>query len=79
MSLSCQSSGTAAVITPDTPPITNSSTKPAKNRNGVLNTGRPDQIVAIHANIATALGIEITMLAAPKNASASAGMPVANM
>ncbi|EDS99684.1 hypothetical protein BamIOP4010DRAFT_6800 [Burkholderia ambifaria IOP40-10] len=79
MSVNCQSSGTAAVITPDTPPTTNISTKPAKYRNGVRNTGRPVQIVASHANTATALGIEISMLAAPKNASASGAMPVANM
>ena len=36
-------------------------------------------IVASHANIATALGIAMTMLAALKKASASGGMPVANM
>ncbi|KGX50640.1 hypothetical protein Y027_5376 [Burkholderia pseudomallei TSV5] len=44
-----------------------------------MNTGRPVQIVASHANTATALGTEISMLAAPKNASASGAMPVANM
>ena len=54
---------------PETPPMTNSMMKPAKKRNGVLNTGRPVQIVAIQAKTATALGIAMTKLAAQKNDS----------
>ncbi len=64
---------------PDTPPMTNSNMKPAKNRNGVLNCGLPVQIVAIHAKTAIALGIAITKLAALKNESATTGRPVANI
>ncbi|OIQ68352.1 hypothetical protein GALL_500540 [mine drainage metagenome] len=64
---------------PDTPPITNSSTNEEKNRNGVLNTGRPVQMVAIQAKTATALGMAMTKLAALKNDSDKAGMPVANI
>ena len=59
--------------------MTNRMTNPAKNRNGVLNTGLPSQIVAIHENTATELGIEITMLAAPKMDRATVGKPVANI
>jgi hypothetical protein len=64
---------------PDRPPITNSTTKPAKKRKGVRNTGRPVQIVASHENTATALGITIAKLAALKNDSEAGGSPVANM
>ena len=45
----------------------------------VVITGRPDQMVAIQANTATALGRVMTNEAPPKNESASGGMPVANM
>ena len=34
---------------PDTPPMTNTMMKPAKNRKAVLKTGRPVQIVASQA------------------------------
>ena len=64
---------------PETPPITKTITKPAKKRNGVVNCGRPVQIVAIQANTATALGITMTKLAALKKESDSGGSPVANM
>ena len=77
--MSCQSTGTAAVMKPETPPITNRTTKPAKNRNAVVNSGRPVQIVAIQANTATALGMTMMKLAALKNESENGGRPVANM
>jgi len=77
--VSCQSSGTAAVMKPDTPPITNSTISAAKNLNAVVNTGRPVQIVATHANTDTAEGITITKLAAAKNPIAITGKPVENM
>jgi hypothetical protein len=53
--------------------------KPAANRNGTLRTGRPCQIVASQAKTATALGIEITRLAALKKSAERSGIPVANM
>ena len=64
---------------PETPPMTNSTMKPAKNRNGVRNTGRPVAMVASQANTATALGMAMTIEAALKKESASVGRPVANM
>ena len=64
---------------PDTPPITNTTTKPAKNRKAVVKTGRPVQIVASQANTATALGMAMMIDAALKNDSARGGRPVANM
>src|SRR6185437_15048862 len=73
------SNGTEAVMKPETPPMTNSSTKLEKYRKAVVNTGRPVQMVAIHANTATALGITITMLEALKYDSDMTGRPVANM
>src|SRR6185312_991939 len=64
---------------PDTPPITNSTISAAKNLKAVVNTGRPVQIVATHANTETAEGITITKLAAAKNPIAITGNPVENM
>ena len=63
LSVTCQSNGTAAVTTPETPPMTNRTMKPRANSIGVLNTGRPVQTVAIHATTATALGMVIRLLA----------------
>ena len=59
--MSCQSTGTLAVMNPDTPPITNSRIIEEKNRNAVVITGRPSQMVAIQANTATAEGTTMTM------------------
>ena len=50
VSCTCQSNGTSAIITPVSPPMTKVSSPPSTNRVGVLNTGRPDAKVAIHAN-----------------------------
>ena len=77
--MSCQSKGTAAVITPLTPPMTNSAMKPSMNFIAAGYHGRPSQSVASQANTATALGIVMKMLAAPKKARARGGIPVANM
>ena len=77
--MSCQSKGTAAVITPDTPPTTNRTMKPSMNFIGAGYHGLPSQSVASHEKTATALGMVIMRLAAPKNASARGGIPVANM
>ncbi len=77
--MSCQSTGTLAVMNPDTPPITNSRIIEEKNRNAVVMTGRPSQIVASHANTATAEGTVITIEAPEKNDSPSPGRPVANI
>src|ERR1700678_134979 len=79
VSVSCQSNGTAAVMTPDTPPIVNRKMKLAKKRNAVVSTGRPVQIVAIQANTETALGTAMIIEAALKNASERLGRPVANI
>ena len=77
--MSCQSTGTDAVMKPDTPPMTNSTMTLAKKRNAVVIIGRPVQIVAIHAKTASALGIAMMIDAPLKNDSASDGRPVANM
>src|SRR5678815_4581906 len=79
VSVSWRSYAFAAVATPDTPPMTNRMINPAANSIGVLNTGRPCHMVAIHEKTAMALGIVITMLAALKNELAVAGRPVANI
>ena len=75
----CWSKGTEANITPVTPPITKTKTKPMMNSIGVLNTGRPEMIVAIQAKIWTPEGMVMSMLAAEKNAMDRLGSPTANM
>src|SRR6185437_8180055 len=79
VSVICQSNGTTAVITPLMPPITNWNTNASANSIGVLSTMRPYQIVASHAKICTALGIETVIDAAPEKLIDSCGMPTANM
>src|SRR6185503_9729504 len=79
VSVTCQSNGTAAVITPLMPPMTNWKMNARANNIGVESTTRPYHIVASHPKIVTALGIETVMLAAPKKLIESCGSPVANM
>src|SRR5262245_62921087 len=79
VSVACQSKGTAAVITPLIPPSVNCTMNPSANNIGVVSTTRPCHIVAIHAKIVTALGMETVMLAAEKNVIDSCDMPVENM
>ena len=59
--------------------MTNSNIIDEKNRNAVVMTGFPSQMVASQANTATADGNVMTIDAPEKNASPSAGNPVANM
>src|SRR5262245_4260585 len=79
VSVACQSNGTAAVITPLIPPSVNCTMNASANSIGVASTTRPCHIVAIHAKIVTALGMETVMLAAEKNVIDSCDMPVENM
>src|SRR6185437_5994842 len=53
--------------------------KPSMNFIAAGYQGRPYQMVASHEKMATELGMVMIMLAPPKNASASGGIPVANM
>ena len=64
---------------PETPPITNKRIMEQKNRKAVVITGRPYQIVAIHAKTATAEGTVITIDAPEKNDKPKPGSPVANI
>ena len=73
------SSGTAATITPDRPPIRNTTKNPSIQTNGVLNDSRPLHMVAIQQKNCAPVGIAIMMLAAVKKLSPSCGSPVANM
>src|SRR5581483_2593823 len=79
VSVNCQSTGTLAVMNPETPPITNMRIIEEKYRKVVVMTGRPSQMVAIQANTATADGKTIAIEAPEKNESPSPGSPVANM
>ena len=66
-------------ITPVSPPSVKMNRKPSTNSDGVASRSRPDAMVAIQANTWMPLGSETAMLAAEKNPSAMAGMPVVNM
>ena len=77
--MTCQSNGITATITPVIPPSRKISRKPIENSIGVVNRTTPFHIVAIHTKNCTPLGIVMMRLAAEKNDSASAGIPVANM
>jgi hypothetical protein len=74
-----RSTGTDDRITPVTPPITNSTTKPTTNSIGVAKRTRPAQMVAIQPKICTPLGRVMIALAAVKKVSPSCGRGVANM
>ena len=64
---------------PDTPPITNTKMKPAKNRNGVENAGRPVEMVPSQEKMEIALGTAMMIDTALKKDSAIGGKPVANI
>src|SRR5579862_5656662 len=79
VSVNCQSTGTLAVMKPETPPITNMRIIEEKYRNAVVITGRPSQRVASQANTATADGKTMAIDAPEKKDSPRPGRPVANM
>src|SRR5919204_5876131 len=79
VSVSCQSTGKTARITPDTPPITNSPMKPQAKYIGGLNTSEPRHIVASQLKILMPVGTAIANDESMKNASTTIGVGVANM
>src|SRR6185437_4415324 len=79
VSVNCQSTGTLAVMKPETPPTTNIRIMEEKYKKAVVITGRPSQIVASQANTATAEGKTIAIEAPEKNDRPRPGRPVANM
>ncbi len=79
VSFNCQSTGTEPVMKPLTPPMTKRMIVLAKKRKAVVITGRPVQMVAVQAKIATALGMTMMSETPLKNDSARVGNPVANM
>jgi hypothetical protein len=74
-----RSSGTEAIITPDSPPMMKTKKNPSTYRSGVSNDSRPVHNVAIQQKICTAVGTTIMMLEAVKKLCPSCGSPVANM
>jgi hypothetical protein len=66
-------------MNPETPPMTKTKMKPARNRNVVFRIGRPVQMVAIQAEKDTALGRTISSDTTLKKARARLDRPVANM
>src|SRR3954451_23342294 len=71
--------GTAATITPDSPPMVKMTMKPQANSIGVAKRGRPSQMVAIQQKIWMPDGMAMVLEDAVKKASPSCGRPVANM
>src|SRR3954454_6465825 len=79
VSVSCQSTGKMARITPVTPPITNRAMNPAAQYNGVFITSVPRHSVAIQLNTFTPVGTAITTELSMKKASTTVDTGVANM
>src|SRR5579863_1594168 len=79
VSLSCQSTGTTASITPEIPPIRNSEMKPAQNNNGVLNSIVPLHSVATQLKIFTPVGTAMKNEASIAKIRTTSGTGVVNM
>ena len=79
MSVTCQSHGTTAKVTPVIPPTVKRAMRPQAKRSGVLKRRAPPHIVASQLKIFTPVGIAISMLVPAMIVLNSVGRPVANM
>src|SRR4051794_10862030 len=78
-SVSCQSTGKTARITPEMPPITKIPGTAAANRSAVLNWIEPPHSVAIQLKILMPVGTAIANDESMKKPSTGVGVGVANM
>ena len=79
MSVSCQSTGKIARMTPEIPPITNVARNPAAKYSGVFITIVPRHSVASQLKILMPVGTAIANEDSMKNASTTLAVGVANM
>src|SRR3954454_217769 len=79
VSVSCQSAGKMARITPEMTPITNRAGSAAANISGVLYAIEPRQRVAIQLKILMPVGTAIVNDDSMKKASTTVAVGVANM
>ena len=78
-SVSCQSTGNAASITPVSPPIVNTPMKPRAKSIGVSKLRLPRYVVASQLKIFTPVGMATASDVSMKNESSQIGIPTANM
>ena len=79
MSVCCQSEGTTAWVTPESPPIVNIAMKPTAKSMGVVIRNRPPHMVPSQLNILIPVGMAIVIVARPNAAWATGVIPEANM
>src|SRR6185437_7545091 len=74
-----KSAGTSAIITPEKPPIENSTMKAIAHSIGTSKLKLPRHIVVTQLKIFTPVGTAISMVENMKNTSAPSGRPTVNM
>ena len=79
MSVTCQSNGTTASVTPVMPPTVNRAISPQAKSSGVLKRSDPPHIVASQLKILTPVGMAMSMLVPAMMVLNSEGKPAANM
>ena len=73
------SDGATAWVTPDSPPIVNSTTRPMANSIAVVKLSLPPHIVSVQLTILTPVGMAIAIVATANTATLIGPMPEANM
>ena len=73
------SAGDAAWVTPETPPIVNSTTRPMANIIAVVKRRRPPHIVAVQLMIFTPVGTAMNIVVSEKTVTEIGPRPEANM
>jgi hypothetical protein len=79
VSVTCQSNGNAASITPDRPPTVNTPTAPSANNIGVSRMTLPRQVVAIQFRILIPVGTAMVIDESMKKMLSAVGIPTENM
>ena len=73
------SDGATAWVTPDRPPIVNSTTSPMANSIAVVNRSLPPHMVSVQLTIFTPVGMAMAIVATENTATLTGPRPEANM
>ena len=73
------SDGATAWVTPDSPPIVNSTTRPIANSIAVVKRSLPPHIVSVQLTIFTPVGMAMAIVATENTATETGPRPEANM
>ena len=71
--------GATEWVTPDNPPMVNSTTRPTANFIAVVNTNLPPHMVSVQLMIFTPVGTAMAMVARENTATDTGPRPEANM